>query len=82
MTDYLKGLWARLTVHWHVVLAALIAALPSILDYLGVIDLLPILLHLGIQENYANLIVKAMPFVLAFLRPMLTVDAVEPEATE
>ena len=79
---YLKNLWARITVHWHVVLAALIAALPSILDYLGVVDLLPILIHLGVPENYASLIVKVLPFVLAFLRPMLTVDAVEPEATE
>ena len=76
---YLKNLWARLQVHWHVVLAALIAALPSILDYLGVIDPLPILIHLGVPENYANLVVKTLPFVLAFLRPMLTV---EPEASD
>jgi hypothetical protein len=77
--QYLKNLWARLTVHWHVVLATLVAALPAILDYLGVIDLLPILLHLGVPEGYAGMIVKAMPFLLAFLKPMF---AVEPEATE
>lgn len=76
---YLKNLWARLQVHWHVVLAALVAALPSILDYLGIIDLKPILLSFGVDGSIADLIVKAMPFVLAFLRPMLTV---EPEATE
>lgn len=79
---YLKNLWARITVHWHVVLAALIAALPAILDYLGVIDLKPILLSFGVESSLADLIVKVFPFVLAFLRPMLTVDAVEPEASD
>lgn len=76
---YLKNLWARVTVHWHVVLAALVAALPSILDYLGIIDLRPLLLGFGMDASLADLIVKVVPFLLAFLRPLLTVA---PEATE
>ncbi len=80
MTDYLKGLWARVTVRWHVVLAAFIAALPSILDYLGLIDLKPLLLGLGLKESIVNFIVGIMPFVLMFLKPMFAVAPVEPEA--
>jgi len=79
MTDYLKGLWARATVHWHVVLAALIAALPSILDYLGLIDLKPLLIGLGMKEGLVNFIVGAMPFVLAFIKPMIAVAPVTDE---
>ena len=70
---YLKDLLARVKVHWHVVLAALIAALPSILDWLGVVDLHPILMHLGASDSLATLIVNVLPFVLAFLKPMLVV---------
>jgi hypothetical protein len=78
---YLKNLWARITVHWHVVLAALIAAAPSILDWLGVIDLHPILVRLGVSDSLATLIVNVLPFVLAFLKPMLVVSA-ETEGAE
>lgn len=86
MIEYLKALWARLTVHWHVVLTALIAAAPSILDYLGVIDLLPILTHLGAPEGLAKFVIGVLPFVLAFVRPMLVVEApaslTEPKETQ
>jgi hypothetical protein len=78
MTDYLKGLWARVIIHWHVVLAALIASLPSLLDYLGVIDLQPILMGLGMKEATAALIVKVLPLVLAFVKPMIAVTPSEP----
>jgi hypothetical protein len=79
MIDKLKSFWARLTVHWHVLLAALIAALPSFLDWLGVVDLKPILTQLGTSEDAAKLIVNLLPFVLAFVRPLI---AVEPKAAE
>ncbi len=79
MTDYLKGLWARATVHWHVVLAAFIAALPSILDYLGLIDLKPLLIGLGMKEGIVDFTVKALPFVLAFVKPLVAVAPVAAE---
>ena len=79
MTAYLKGLWARVNVRWHVVLAALIAALPSILDYLGVIDLKPLLIGLGMKEGIVDFIVKALPFVLAFVKPLVAVAPVVAE---
>jgi hypothetical protein len=82
MTDYLKSLWARVTVHWHVVLATLITALPSILDYLGVIDLKPILVGLGAKETLADLIVKVLPLVLAFVKPMIAVAPVDAAEAE
>ena len=70
MIDSLKGLWARVTVHWSVVATAIVAALPSVLDYLGVIDLKPLLMHL-VSEETAKLIIGVLPFVLAFLRPLV-----------
>ncbi len=79
MTDYLKDLWARVTVHWHVVLAAFIAALPSILDYLGLIDLKPLLMGLGLKEGIVDFIVAALPFVLAFVKPLVSVAPVAAE---
>jgi hypothetical protein len=78
MTDYLKGLWARITVHWHVLAAAFIAALPSLLDYLGVVDLKPILVHFGVSDVVAGAIVGLMPFVLMFLKPILAITPSEP----
>lgn len=77
MIEYLKDLWARITVHWHVVVAALIVALPSILDYLGMIDIKPVLIHLGVKDGVADLIVKVLPLVLAFVKPMIAVAPVE-----
>ncbi len=79
MTDYLKGLWTRVTVHWSVVLAAFIAALPSILDYLGLIDLKPLLMGLGLKEGIVDFIVAALPFVLAFVKPLVAVAPVAAE---
>lgn len=79
MTDRLNGLWARVTVHWSVAATAIVAALPSILDYLGVMDLKPILMHL-VSEETAKLIIGVLPFVLAFLRPLVAVAPKEDEA--
>jgi hypothetical protein len=78
MTEYLKDLWSRVTVHWHVLLAAVLAALPGILDYLGVIDIRPLLEHF-LPDNWVNLIVAVLPFVLMFLKPMIAVEPVETE---
>lgn len=74
---YLKNLWARITVHWAIVVTAFIAALPSILEYLGLVDLKPLLLQFGVKEALADLIVKLLPFVLAFVRPIIAVAPVE-----
>lgn len=76
MTEYLKGLWARVVIHWHVVLAALIAAMPAILDYLGLVDIKPLLIGLGMKEGIVDFIVKALPFVLAFVKPLVAVAPV------
>ena len=70
MIDHLKALWARVTVHWSVVAAAFVAALPAILDYLGIVDLKPLLLPF-MSEAKANFIVGILPFLLAFLRPLV-----------
>jgi hypothetical protein len=51
MLDKIKSLWARLQVRWHVIVLALIAALPGILDWLAVIDLKPILEHFVSPEH-------------------------------
>jgi hypothetical protein len=74
MFDKIKALWGRLSVRWHVLLAAFVAALPPLLDQLGVIDLKPILMHV-MPADYAGLIVGILPFVLMFLKPLVSVEA-------
>lgn len=78
MIKKLEDFWDRVTVQWHVVAAAFIAALPAILDHLGWIDLTPIL-STFLPENLVTLVVGILPFVLAFLKPMLIVEPVETE---
>lgn len=77
MRAYFTDLWHRIEVHWHAVVLALIAATPSILDWLGVVDLKPILAHF-MPEHVADFIVAILPFVLAFVRPMIVVAASKP----
>lgn len=81
MRAYFADLWARLEVHWHAVAVLLIAAAPGILDWLGVIDLKPLLMHV-VPENVADLIVAILPFILAFVRPMLAVTPTAPALEE
>lgn len=69
MNDFIS----RLRVHWHAVAAALLTALPVLLDQLGVIDLKPILAHFMPLE-FAELVVGLLPFVLAFLKPLIALD--------
>ncbi len=73
MTDYLKGLWARLLIRWHVLSLALLAAAPEILNYLGVIDLKPILSQF-LPDNSVDLVVGIMPFVLMFVKSVVAVE--------
>jgi len=75
MFDKLKALWKRLRVRWHVLAVALLAAAPEILNYLGIIDLKPILSQF-LPENWVSLIVGIMPFVLVFLKSAISVEPV------
>jgi hypothetical protein len=81
MRAYLADLWARIEFHWHAVVLLFIAAAPGILDWLGVIDLKPILMHV-VSEATADLIVGCLPFVLAFVRPMLAISPAPPALEE
>ena len=81
MGAYLSGLWGRITVHWHVIAVAFVAALPQLLDWLGVIDVKPILVHF-LPEHLADFIVAILPFALAVLRPMIVVSPPAPEEDE
>jgi hypothetical protein len=78
---YFADLWARIEVRWHAIAILLLAAAPGILDWLGVIDLKPILMHF-VSESVADLIVGCLPFVLAFVRPMLAVTPATPAPEE
>jgi hypothetical protein len=69
----MKAFLARLRVRWHAVAAALFTAFPVLLDQLGVINLKPILSHF-MAEEWAALTVGLMPFVLAFLRPLVQLE--------
>ncbi|MFI4971134.1 MAG: hypothetical protein ACHP7H_00525 [Hyphomicrobiales bacterium] len=78
MLDQLKAFWARLEVHWHAVYIALLTALPVLLDRLGYIDLTPVLQHV-LPADYVPLVIGVMPFVLAFLKPLIHVTDVTKE---
>lgn len=78
MLDKLKALWERVQVRWHVIVIALVAAAPEILNYLGLIDLKPILSQF-LPENWTNLIVGILPFVLVFLRSAVSVAPAQDE---
>ena len=65
-------------MRWHVVVAVALAALPEALNYLGVVDLKPILAQF-LPEHTTTLIAGLLPFVLAFLKPLVIVSAKDPE---
>ena len=66
MFDKLKDFLKRIRVRLMPLLGALVAALPVLLDQLGVIDLKPILSRF-VPADYASVVVGLLPFVLAFL---------------
>ncbi|MBW7970961.1 hypothetical protein [Bradyrhizobium sp. BR 10289] len=69
----LKDLWARLKVRWHIVALAFLTALPELLDWLGMVDLKPLLSHF-LPDGAATLIVSLLPFVLVFTKSMVHVE--------
>jgi hypothetical protein len=71
MLQKLKDLWHRIEVRWSVVLLALVAALPNVLDWLGVIDIRPALEWLHVSPSWTNFIVSSMPFFLMFMRKIV-----------
>ena len=70
MFETLKDMLARFEVHWHAVAAAFVTAVPVLLDQLGVIDLRPILENF-MSPEMAGVMIGLLPFVLAFLKPMI-----------
>lgn len=68
MLTKLKALWARVRIRWHVLTLAFVAALPELLNWLGFIDLRPVLEHLGVPEGLAGLLVAVLPFLLVFVK--------------
>lgn len=78
MLDKLKSLWARVRVRWYVLLAALAAAAPDILNYMGLIDLRPILSQF-LPDNYVSMIVGILPFALVFLKSAVSVEPASEE---
>lgn len=78
MITTLKDMLHRLEVHWHVVAAAFVTAVPVLMNQLGYIDLQPILERF-LSPELADLVVAVLPFVLAFLKPMIHVAEEESE---
>jgi hypothetical protein len=68
--DTIKAFLARVRIRMAPLVAALVAALPVLLDQLGIIDFKPILTHFMAPE-YAVALVGLMPFLLAFLKPLI-----------
>lgn len=76
MLKELSDIYGRLKVHWHALAVAFVALLPTLLYQLQGIDLRPILAHF-LPENYVELIISLLPFVLLVMKPML--HLAEPE---
>jgi hypothetical protein len=74
MINKLKALWKRLKVRWSVLSVALLVALPQVLDYLGLIDIRPILEAVGVPDSYVGLIVSLLPFVLIFVKNVIHLE--------
>lgn len=70
MLSKLKTSLSRVRVRLGVLLFAFVAALPDILDALGVIDLKP-LLSPFLGEDKTVRLLSVMAVVLAFTRPMI-----------
>jgi hypothetical protein len=73
----MKNFLNRIHIRLHALAAAFLAAVPILLDRLGVIDLHPILAHVGISPPVADLIIGLMPFYLAFIKPLVHVEPAE-----
>jgi hypothetical protein len=73
-------LLSRISISWHAFIAAVLTALPILLQQLQVIDLKPLLSHY-LGDDWAAVLVALMPFYIALLKPMISVephDAEEP----
>lgn len=77
----LKNFLGRIRVGVAPLLTALVAAMPVLLDQLGVLDLKPILSRF-MDPDYASLVIWFMPFVLAFLRPLVSLAEKKVEVNE
>jgi hypothetical protein len=76
MIETIKSYWARLQVRWHVLVLALVASLPGLLNWLAVIDVRPILEHF-VSPSIAGAVTALLPFVLMFVKEAFHL---EPEA--
>jgi hypothetical protein len=74
----MANILSRVRVSWHALVAALVMALPILLQQLQVVDLKPLLAHY-LGDDWATLLVALMPFYIALLKPMISV-APPPEA--
>lgn len=70
----LKTLLGRVRISIHALLGALVGALPILLDQLGIIDLHPLLGRIGVPEDLQGIVVGLLPFVLAFLKPLIHIE--------
>jgi hypothetical protein len=76
----MTNLLSRVRISWHAFLAALLTALPILLQQLQVVDLKPLLSHY-LGDDWAAVLVALMPFYIALLKPMVSVEPHE-EPTE
>jgi hypothetical protein len=74
MLAKIKAFLARVSVRWHALVVALLGALPVLLDQLQLIDLKPILHKFGLSDEVAALLIGLMPFYLAFIKPLISVE--------
>jgi hypothetical protein len=70
----LKALIGRVRIRFHALLGALVCALPILLDQLAIIDLHPLLGRVGVPEDLQSLVIGLLPFVLAFLKPLIHME--------
>lgn len=69
--------FSRLEMELHVVGVAFAVALPVLLDRLGYVDFSPLLHRFGVPDDITSLVVAMLPFVLAFLKPIVKASSAD-----
>jgi hypothetical protein len=74
--DTIKSFVKRIRVRLWPFVAALLAALPYVLDYVGMLDLRPIMIYL-FGEDRGALMTPLLVLVLAILKPAIHLEPEE-----
>ena len=79
MADFLTRAWAflaRVRIRLTAAAVAALAALPYVLDQLGVVDWRPILSRF-LGDSWTSIVIALIPLALAFTKPLLRLEELD-----